>query len=136
MALARHGVVARIALPGTTPLRPGPISYHRPMSSEARVHPRLRLNAMADVIGREVVLARQLGDISLGGCRFDGPAWEQQGQEVQIVLSFPRVGVNLPLSGIVVRASDEDMGVRFDNLSDEQKWALRKHIREIHGSSN
>ncbi len=106
------------------------------MANEARVHPRLRINAMADVIGREVVLTRQLEDISLGGCRFDGPAWEAQGQEVQMVLTFPSLGANLPLTGVVVRAGDEDMGVRFDQLSDEQKWALRKHIREIQGSSN
>lgn len=106
------------------------------MAHEARVHPRLRLNATADVIGEEVVLARQLGDISLGGCSFDGPGWEDQGQEVQMVLTFPSLGANLPLTGVVVRSSKQDMGIRFDNLSDEQKWALRKHLREVQGASN
>jgi hypothetical protein len=106
------------------------------MATEERVHPRLLINAIADVIGREVVLAKQLEDVSLGGCRFGGPAWESHGQQVQIVLSFPSLGVNLPLNGVVVRASDEDMGVRFDDLSDEQKWALRKNLREVQGASN
>ena len=34
-------------------------------------------------------------------------------------------------SPAVVRATDHDMGLRFENLSDEQKWALRKHIRDV-----
>jgi hypothetical protein len=106
------------------------------MTQEARIHPRLRVHAMADVIGEEVVLARQIGDISLGGCSFEGAAWEDNGQEVQMVLSFPGLGANLPLTGIVVRASKSDMGVRFESLSDEQKWALRKHIREVQGATS
>jgi hypothetical protein len=106
------------------------------MGSEARVHPRLRINAQADLIGEEVVLGRQLEDVSLGGCRFEGPAWERPGQEVHMVLTFPSLGANLPLTGVVVRAGEEDMGVRFQNLSDEQKWALRKHIREVQGTSS
>jgi hypothetical protein len=103
----------------------------RSMSSEARIHPRFLLSAQADVIGEEVVLARPVADLSMGGCRFGGQAWETPGTEVQIVLSFPALGANLPLTGVVVRSSDRDMGVKFQGLSDEQKWALRKHIREL-----
>lgn len=101
------------------------------MGAEARLHPRFTLNARADVIGDEVVLSRPLADISLGGCRFGGHAWETAGTEVQMILSFPTLSANLPVAGVVVRASDRDMGVRFHSLSDEQKWALRKHIREL-----
>jgi hypothetical protein len=102
------------------------------MTAEARLHPRFLVHARADVIGEEVVLGRPLADISLGGCRFAGEAWEAAGVEVQLVLSFPSLSINLPLSGVVVRASDRDMGIKFQELSDEQKWALRKHIRELH----
>lgn len=101
------------------------------MSRESRVHPRLRINARADVIGREVVLGRPIADLSLGGCRFGGSGWEEKGTEVQMVLTFPALGANLPLTGMVVRSSDDDMGVRFHDMSDDQKWALRKHIREM-----
>lgn len=101
------------------------------MGAEARLHPRFTLNAKADVIGEEVVMSRPIADISLGGCRFGGRAWESAGTEVQMVLTFPTLGANLPLGGVVVRASERDMGIRFHNLSDEQKWALRKHIREL-----
>lgn len=100
------------------------------MSSDARIHPRFFINARADVIGNEVVLGRPVADVSLGGCRFDGAAWEPAGTEVQMVLSFPALDANLPLTGVVVRSSERDMGVRFHSLSDEQKWALRKHVRE------
>lgn len=98
--------------------------------SDARLHPRFLLHALADVIGAEVVLGRPVADISLGGCRFAGRAWEEPGSTVQLVVSFPTLGANLPLTGTVVRASERDMGVKFQDLSDEQKWALRKHIRE------
>ena len=100
------------------------------VSAEARIHPRFSIQVAADVIGEEVMLARPVADISLGGCRFGGRAWETAGTEVQLVLTFPALGANLPVTGVVVRSSDRDMGVRFQNLSDEQKWALRKHIRE------
>lgn len=101
------------------------------MSIEARLHPRLSIDATADLIGEEVVLGRAVGDISLGGCRFGGPGWEQPGTEVQMVFSFPNLRVHLPLSGVVVRSTDHDLAVRFHNLSDEQKWALRKHLRDL-----
>lgn len=105
--------------------------YHRPVSVDARLHARFAVDARADVIGEEVVLARPVADISQGGCRFGMTAWEAAGTSVQLVLSFPTVGANVPLSGRVVRATAQDMGVRFENLSDEQKWALRKHIRDV-----
>lgn len=100
------------------------------MSADARLHPRFSIDARADVIGEEIVLARPVADISLGGCRFGGRAWETAGTEVQLVLSFPAVSANLPVHGVVVRASDRDMGIKFQYINDEQKWALRKHIRE------
>jgi hypothetical protein len=99
------------------------------VSDEARVHPRLRLDVLADVIGEEVVLARPLEDVSLGGCRFAGPAWEREGSEVRLVLSFAASSANVPLEGTIVRAGELDMGVRFHAITDEQKWALRKYIR-------
>ncbi|WP_181197591.1 PilZ domain-containing protein [Enhygromyxa salina] len=100
------------------------------MSNEERVHPRLRLNVTADVIGGEVVLAHPLADISLGGCRFASTAWEPEGRELQLVLGFPQSGASVPVAGLVVRATERDMGVRFHEISSEQKWALRKQIRE------
>lgn len=101
------------------------------MSAEARLHPRFAVEARADVIGEEVVLLRTIADISLGGCRFAGSAWESAGTLVQMVLTFPTLGSNLPILARVVRATKHDMGLRFENLSDEQKWALRKYIRDV-----
>ncbi|MEE9386582.1 MAG: PilZ domain-containing protein [Nannocystaceae bacterium] len=100
------------------------------MTAEARLHPRQRVEAIADVIGSEVVLARPLSNISLGGCRLEGPASENANTEVQMVLSFPALAANLPVMGIVVRATDDHMAIRFCHLSDEQKWALRKHLKD------
>ena len=96
---------------------------------DARFHPRQRIHARADVIGREVLLARPLEDVSLGGCKFAGPAWEELEAPVTMILSFPDLGeVNLPLTGVVVRASRRDMAIRFQGLSDEQRSLLGQHI--------
>lgn len=108
--------------------RPRP-RYDARVSEEVRTHPRLRVNVTADVIGDEVMLAHPLEDISLGGCRFAGPAWEPQGSEISLVLGFAG-GTVVSVAGLVVRANERDMGVRFHQITDEQKWALRKCMRE------
>lgn len=75
------------------------------------------------------MLAHPLEDISLGGCRFAGPAWEAEGSELTLVLGFAG-GASVPVTAMVVRATERDMGVRFHQITDEQKWALRKSLRE------
>lgn len=97
---------------------------------EARFHPRLRVHAQADVIGSEVVLARTLDDLSLGGCKFAGPAWEDAGTQVALVINFPKLAATVPLTGVVVRSGARDMAVRFNQVGDEQKYALRRHIQD------
>ncbi len=106
------------------------VRYDPRVSADARLHPRFPIPATADVIGHEVVLAAPLADLSMGGCRSAGKGWEAPGTDVELVLSFPRKAANLPLRGVVVRASNRDMGIQFQDLSAEQKWALRKHIRD------
>jgi hypothetical protein len=101
--------------------------------SDDRLHQRLRLNVLADVIGSEVVLGRPVDDISIGGARFTGPAWESEDATVKLVLAFPDSGAAVALDARIVRATPIDMGVRFIDMSDEQKWALRKHVREAQG---
>src|SRR5688500_2220658 len=101
--------------------------------SDDRIHQRLRLNVVADMIGSEVVLARPVDDIATGGARFAGPAWEAEDAPVKLVLAFPDSGAAVALDGRIVRAGPHEMGVRFIDMSDEQKWALRKHVREAQG---
>ncbi|MEZ4452360.1 MAG: PilZ domain-containing protein [Nannocystaceae bacterium] len=99
--------------------------------AEARFHPRMHIPALADVIGTEVLLARPIGDISLGGCKFEGPAWEETGQALTLVLTVPGgAGEPLPIAASVVRASDSDMAVRFTNPSEEQKALLLRFLDE------
>lgn len=97
---------------------------------EARFHPRLRVHAQADVIGSEVVLARTLDDLSLGGCKFSGPAWEEAGSQVSLVINFPSLAATVPLTGTVIRAGARDMAIRFQGVGEEQKAALRRHIQD------
>lgn len=104
------------------------------VAAESRLHPRLRTAARADVLGREVVLGVSVGDISLGGCRFEGRAWEANGSDVQLLVTFEGTGSSLQLSGTVVRSGERDMGIRFAGLSEDQKWALRKALRDAASS--
>ena len=98
--------------------------------AEARLHPRFRLRAFADVIGTEVLLGREVADISLGGLRFSGKGWEAPGAKLDIVLCFPdQSAATVHVTGEVVRASDRDMGIKFVGMSDEQRWALKKHVK-------
>ena len=99
---------------------------------EARFHPRLRVQAQADVIGAEVVLWRALEDLSLGGCKLAGPAWEEAGAQVQVVLSFPAIGASVPLPAVVVRSGARDLALRFHGISEEQRQTLRKHMQDSH----
>lgn len=101
--------------------------------SDGRLHPRLRIHVIADMIGSEVMLARPVDDISMGGVRFAGPAWEPEHAPVKLVLGFPDSGAAVAVEGRIVRVSPTDMGVRFIDMNDEQKWALRKHVREAQG---
>lgn len=97
--------------------------------AEARFYPRLRIHAHADVIGAEVVLARAVEDLSLGGCRLAGPAWEPLGQAVALVLTFrDQPEASLPLAGVVVRATGVDLAIRFHALNEEQRAALEGHL--------
>ncbi|MGB1013883.1 MAG: PilZ domain-containing protein [Nannocystaceae bacterium] len=98
-------------------------------AAEGRYHPRLRIRASADVIGSEVVLSRILEDLSLGGCKFRGPAWEDRGTRVTMVLSFPELAATLPIHGVVVRASRSELAIRFHDLSQQQFESLRGHLQ-------
>lgn len=98
--------------------------------AEARHNPRLRVLAHADVIGAEVVLWRPLEDLSMGGCRFGEPGWEEPGAHVSVVLSFPAITANLPLPAVVVRSHGRGMALRFQGISEDQRHALRKHIQD------
>ena len=104
--------------------------------AEARFHPRLRIHANADIIGTEVLLAAPVEDVSLGGCKFSGPAWEVPGTNVEVVISFPELRADLPLQGVVVRSSHHDMAIRFVDLSDEQFGALRQHLHASREPAN
>jgi hypothetical protein len=97
--------------------------------AEARLHPRLRLNVTADIIGSEIMLGRSVADISLGGCRLSGEGWEEPGAKMEMVLSFPDQGANVVVNVEVVRSTPRDMGCRFCDLTDDQKWALKKYVR-------
>ena len=45
------------------------------------------------------------------------------------MLQFSTDDTTIGLSGEVVRVDEDEMGIQFVGLKDEQKWAVRKQIR-------
>ncbi len=109
---------------------PLPYAPHA-VNHEGRAHPRVQTGACADVIGSEVVLAIDVADLSMGGCRFPCPAWEDEGRALQLLLKFAEPHVQLPLQARVVRATQQEMSVRFEGLTEDDKWTLRRALRQL-----
>jgi hypothetical protein len=101
------------------------------MSIDARLHPRHAILAHADILGTQVVLRQPVRDISVGGCQFEGLAWEEIGTQIEIVLSFADSQVHVPVRAQVVHASLQRWGVRFTGLNEDQRWAMRRAMTHL-----
>ena len=119
-------------LPGSadTPSRRSRVSGTlRGMAKDARTHDRHHVPARADVFGDHVALNLPLSDLSMGGCRTRGLPTEAEGTAVTLMLQFSADDTTIGLSGEVVRVDEDEMGIQFVGLKDDQKWAVRKQIR-------
>jgi uncharacterized protein (TIGR02266 family) len=97
----------------------------------ARAYPRYEVNAYVDYAGKEVLLYHRIQNLSLGGISIQTPSVEQVGTSVDLVINFPELDTNIQVSGVVVWANREhpqDMGIRFNELDENQKQLLRKYI--------
>ena len=99
------------------------------MAKDARTHDRHHVPARADVFGDHVALNLPLSDLSMGGCRTRGLPTEAEGTAVTLMLQFSADDTTIGLSGEVVRVDEDEMGIQFVGLKDDQKWAVRKQIR-------
>ncbi|MGB1700224.1 MAG: PilZ domain-containing protein, partial [Nannocystaceae bacterium] len=72
-----------------------------------------------------------LADLSLGGCCIHGPSIESCGSEVDLTFVFQGDASTISLRGSVVRVADDETGIQFGKLEDDQKWAIRKQIRAM-----
>lgn len=100
--------------------------------SKYRTDDRFRVAACADVVGTEVLLYHQIQDISEGGMCVTTATAESVGSEVDVTLTFPKTAAEIPVRGQVMWVSDEDqrrrLGLRWLDLSSDERVALRKHI--------
>lgn len=100
------------------------------MPNEARKHPRHQIEARADILGQEIAQARTIQDISVDGCRIDRGVLEASGGVVDLVISFPALDTHLAVRGEIMHKSEDSTGIRFRLANEDQRWALRKCIRE------
>lgn len=102
------------------------------MAKDARTHERHHVPARADIFGTHVALNVPLADLSMGGCRTHGTVTEREGARVALTLQFQQgEAATIALQGEVVRVDADEMGIQFVDLEDEQKWAVRKQIRQM-----
>ncbi|RJO68520.1 MAG: PilZ domain-containing protein [Myxococcales bacterium] len=99
--------------------------------TEKRRYPRIEANAYVDYTGEEVLLFHRIENISLGGISIRAPVVEKVGTTVQLVINFPEANQHIELMGEVVWSREEEegrMGIKFIDLSDNQKSALKKFL--------
>lgn len=100
------------------------------MATESRQYPRHHIDARADILGQEIAQARVIQDISVDGCRIDRDLKEASGKVVDLVISFPALDTHLAVRGEIMHKSEASTGIRFRLANEDQRWALRKCIRE------
>ncbi len=111
----------------------GAVGYHGRVSREHRRHPRLHVQACADILGDEIVLRAPLADLSQGGCRIARPVGDQPGQALTVVLELAGAAEpGLAVSAQLVRRSESAAAVRFVDLTPDQRRALRTHLHRLH----
>lgn len=100
------------------------------MNQDARRHARHQIEARADVLGTEAFAGLLLRDISVDGCCVQVPLHQDQGRQIDLVVSFPSLDTHLSLSGTVIYTNAQNSGIRFELASEDQRWALRNSIRQ------
>jgi len=101
---------------------------------EQRKFPRIEANAYVDYTGDEVLLYHAIENISLGGLSIIAPTVEKVGKTVQLMLNFPDSETNLECIGEVVWSHEGEegrMGIKFLNLTNEQKNSLKEFLGQI-----
>ena len=101
------------------------------MAKDSRSHERHPIPARVDVFGAHVALNQPVADLSLGGCCVHGPSIESCGAEVDLTLVFQGDTNAISVRGSVVRVDQDETGIQFIKVEDEQKWAIRKQIRAM-----
>lgn len=98
--------------------------------NDARRHARHKIEARADVLGTQAWVGLTLRDISVGGCCVQTRLEQDEGNRVEMVVSFPELDTHLALSGVVVHLNPLQSGIRFELANEDQRWALRNCIRQ------
>jgi len=99
--------------------------------SERRMFPRIEANAYVDFTGTEVLLFHKIENISLGGISIQASKVEPVGTIVDLLVNFPDLEKSIKVQGEVVwSTTDEplDMGIRYVNLTPEDKEVLKKYL--------
>lgn len=98
---------------------------------DRRMFPRIEVNAYVDYTGSEVLLFHKIENISLGGISIQASKIEPVGTIVDLLVNFPDLDKSINVQGEVVWATGDeplDMGIRYINLTPENKEVLKKYL--------
>ncbi len=101
---------------------------------DQRKHRRFELEAVVDYTGKEFLLNHRIFDISMGGIRIQTGELEEEGREVDLVVSFPDLDAVIEVKGEVAwikRAPEMEMGIKFKNLGIKEHRLLQEYLKRV-----
>jgi c-di-GMP-binding flagellar brake protein YcgR len=101
-------------------------------STDQRKHSRLDLEAYVDYTGKEFLLNHRIYDISMGGMRLKTDELEEEGREVDLIISFPDLDSVIEVKGEVAwvkKMPEKEMGIKFKNLGISEHRLLQEYLK-------
>ena len=98
---------------------------------QKRKHVRIETDALVDYTGSEVLLFHKIENLGLGGLSLRTATPEPLGTKVFITINFPAFNEVIEVEGEVVWSNHDepkDMGIKFIQLTEDEKEILRKYI--------
>lgn len=95
-----------------------------------RQHVRISGEAYIDYTGNEVLMFQKIIDVSVGGVKIIATQLEEVGTEVYIDLHFPELNNKIAYAeGIIAWVINSQMGVKFTNISNEDKVIINEFVK-------
>ncbi len=96
-----------------------------------RVHDRVACLITADCIYQNRAYNHFVKDISLGGVFIETPDSPAEGEEISMTLSFSHHSKPFKITGEVVRATPNGIGVQFKTMSQVQEELIQNIVEQV-----
>jgi len=99
------------------------------VENNKRKHVRISGEAYIDYTGNEVLMFQKIIDVSVGGVKIIATQLEAIGTEVYVDLHFPELSDKVAYAeGVIVWVNNGQMGVKFTEISEEDKVIINEFV--------